>query len=47
MRLLIEEYQYHASDVRECLSGLDALENIEHMISVNYVGYFYNLAIGD
>lgn len=47
MRLLIEDYQYHASDVRECLSGLDALENIEHMVSVNYVGYFYNPAIGD
>lgn len=44
---MIEDYQYHASDVRECLSGLDALENIEHMVCVNYVGYFYNPAIGD
>ena len=47
MRLLIEEYQYNASDVMESLSGLDALENIDHLVSVNYVGYFYNPAIGD
>lgn len=47
MRLLIEEYQYNASDVKASLSGLDALENIDHLVSVNYVGYFYNPAIGD
>ena len=47
MRLLIEEYQYNASDVKESLSGLDPLENIDHLVSVNYVGYFYNPAIGD
>lgn len=47
MRLLIEEYQYNASDVKESLSGLDALENIDHLVSVNYVGYFYNPTIGD
>ena len=47
MRLLIEEYQYNASDVKESLSGLDALENIDHLVSMNYVGYFYNPTIGD
>ncbi len=47
MRLLIEEYQYNASDVKESLSGLDVLENIDHLVSVNYVGYFYNPAIRD
>lgn len=47
MRLLIEEYQYNTSDVNESLSGLDALENIDHLVSVNYVGYFYNPTIGD
>lgn len=47
MRLLIEEYQYNASDVKESLSGPDALENIDHLVSVNYVGYFYNPTIGD
>lgn len=44
MRLLIEEYQYNAPDVKESLSGLDVLENIDHQVSVNYVGYFYNPA---
>lgn len=47
MRLLIEEYQYNVSDVKESLSGLDALENIDHLVSMNYVGYFYNPTIGD
>lgn len=47
MRLLIEEYQYNISDVKESLSGLDALENIDHLVSMNYVGYFYNPTIGD
>lgn len=47
MRLLIEEYQYNAPDVKESLSGLDVLENIDHQVSVNYVGYFYNPAIRD
>ena len=47
MRLLIEEYRYRASDVKLCLSGLDALENIDHLVSVNYVGYFYNSTIKD
>lgn len=47
MRLLIEEYQYNAPDVKESLSGLDVLESIDHQVSVNYVGYFYNPAIRD
>lgn len=47
MRLLIEEYQYNISDVKESLSGLDVLENIDHLVSMNYVGYFYNPTIGD
>lgn len=47
MRLLIEEYQYNAPDVKASLSGLDVLENIDHLVSVNYVGYFYNPAIRD
>lgn len=47
MRILIEEYQYNASEVAECLQGLDYLENIEHMVSINYVGYFYNPHLQD
>ena len=47
MRVLIKEYQYHASSVADCLHGLDYLENINHMVSVNYVGYFYNPHLKD
>lgn len=47
MRVLIEEYQYHAYSVAECLHGLDYLENIDHMVSINYVGYFYNPHLKD
>lgn len=42
MRIIIEEHKYAASDVKGILKGIDALENIEGYISVNYVGYFYN-----
>ena len=47
MRILIEEYQYAAADVKDVLHGIDALENIQGMVSVNYVGYFYNTLLGD
>ena len=42
MRILIEEYRYQAQDVRETIHGIDALENIEGEVSVNYVGYYFN-----
>ena len=42
MRILIEEYKYKAQDVKEIIHGIDALENIEGEVSVNYVGYFFN-----
>jgi len=42
MKVLIEEYRYDAADVKDILKGIDALENIEGYVSVNYVGYFYN-----
>lgn len=47
MRILIEEYQYDAADVRDVLQGIDALENVEGKVSVHYVGYFYNVSLGD
>ena len=37
MRILIEEYRYKADDVRQTIYGIDALENIEGEVSVNYV----------
>ncbi|MDO4971733.1 MAG: restriction endonuclease [Bacteroidales bacterium] len=42
MRIIIEEYKYAAVDVKDVLKGIDALENVEGYVSVNYVGYFYN-----
>lgn len=47
MRILIEDYHYQASCVADCLKGLDYLENIDHMVSINYVGYFYNPQLKD
>lgn len=47
MRLIIEEYQYKAEDVREVLSEIGGLENIEGKVSINYVGYFYNRKLDD
>lgn len=42
MRILIEEYKYQAQDVKDTIHGIDALENIEGEVSVNYVGYYFN-----
>jgi len=42
MRILIEEYRYRADDVRQTIHGIDALEDIEGYVSVNYVGYYFN-----
>lgn len=47
MRVLIEEYQYGVSAVRDILHGIDALENVEGRVSVHYVGYFYNDLLHD
>ena len=42
MKILVEEYQYDAALVRDVLEGVDALQNIEGLVSLSYVGYFYN-----
>lgn len=47
MRILIEEHQYEAADVKEVLEGIDALENINGFVSLNYVGYYYNTRLQD
>lgn len=47
MKLIIEEHQYKAQDVADILKEIDALENIEGYVSVNYVGYFYNHTVRD
>ena len=47
MRILIEEYQYNVSEVRDALYGIDAMENIEGKVSIHYVGYYYNALLDD
>ncbi len=47
MYILIEGHQYEASKVKDVLYGIDALENVEGMVIVNYVGYFYNKKLND
>ena len=47
MRILIEEYQYNAADVKDILRGIDALENVEGKVSIHYVGYYYNVLLKD
>ena len=42
MKILIEEYRYNATDVKDILRGIDALENVDGYVSVNYVGYYFN-----
>lgn len=47
MRILIEEYQYDAAVVKDMLLGLDAFENVDGKVSFQYVGYYYNVSLGD
>nr|WP_308570940.1 restriction endonuclease [uncultured Prevotella sp.] len=42
MHIIIEEHKYAVSKVKEVLKGIDALEDVEGYVSINYVGYFYN-----
>lgn len=41
MRIIIEEHKYAAANVKDVLKGVDALENFEGYVSMNYIGYFY------
>ncbi len=47
MRILIEEYQYKVSTVKDILHGIDPLTNIEGKVSIHYVGYYYNSLLKD
>ena len=42
MKILIEEYRYDVSLVRKYLHDIDELDVVEGLISVSYVGYYYN-----
>ena len=47
MRILIEEHQYQAEQIRDVLHGIDAMQDIDGNVSVNYVGYYYNTQLND
>ena len=47
MRILIEEYKYSVTKVKDILHGIDALENVEGEVSIHYVGYYYNTLLKD
>lgn len=47
MKILIEEHQYEAAEIKDVLYGIDPLENIEGKVSVHYVGYYYNTRLQD
>lgn len=47
MRILIEEHQYQAEQIREVLHGIDAMQDIDGNVSINYVGYYYNTQLND
>ena len=47
MRILIEGYQYNVADISSILHGIDAMEDIEGKVTINYVGYYYNTLIND
>lgn len=47
MRVIIEGYNYQAYAVRDVLSELSPLENVESEVSVEYVGYYYNSQLRD
>ena len=40
MRILIEDYQYNVTEIKNILQGIDALENVEGRVSIHYVGYY-------
>lgn len=47
MRIIIEGHKYLAASVKDILHGIDALENVEGYVVLNYVGYFYNTQLHD
>ena len=47
MRLIVEGYPYVAQDVERVLQGIDAPQNQDGLVRVNYVGYFYNKRLND
>ncbi|MCQ2275080.1 MAG: LlaJI family restriction endonuclease [Bacteroidales bacterium] len=47
MRILIEEYQYPAEKVENIIQGLTNLRNINGLVAVSHVGYYFNPELKD
>ena len=47
MRILIEEHQYQAESIKDVLHGIDAMQDIEGKVCINYVGYYFNTQLKD
>ena len=41
MYIIFEEHQYEADTVKDVLRGISELQDVDKMVSVSYVGYYY------
>lgn len=47
MYIIFEEHQYNAETVKDILRGISELQDVDKMVSVSYVGYYYEPHIHD
>lgn len=47
MKVLIEEHQYRADLVNDVLAGITTLRDVKGMVSIDYVGYYFNPTLND
>lgn len=47
MYIIFEEHQYEADTVKDVLRGISELQDVDKMVSVSYVGYYYEPHIHD
>ena len=47
MYIIFEEHQYKAETVKDVLRGISELQDVDQMVSVSYVGYYYEPHIKD
>ena len=47
MYIIFEEHQYNADTVKDVLRGISELQDVDKMVSVSYVGYYYEPRIHD
>ena len=47
MHIIIEEHKYPIKVLGKTLDGITNLRDVNGMVSVNYVGYYYNPTLKD